>query len=364
MKVPFVDLKAQYDAIKADIDEAISDVITATNFIGGVQVSQFEKEFSKYIGIEHCIACANGTDAIEMALSALGIGAGDEVIVPAISWISTAEVVNTVGADPIFVDLIEREYTIDPKQVEDAITDNTKAIIPVHLYGAPARMHEVLAIAKKYDLYVIEDCAQAHQAQINGQNVGTFGDIATFSFYPGKNLGAYGDAGGVVTNDPHLAEKVKMIGNHGQLKKHDHRLLGRNSRMDTLQASILRAKLPYLNDWTVSRNQVALWYGRYLKEEIVKPKSIEGFEHAYHLYVIRTKHREVLTRAFDEHGIGYGIHYPIPLPFVKAYLYKGYEKGDFPVAERLSKEILSLPVFPEISEEQVKFVASVVNEMG
>lgn len=364
MKVPFVDLKAQYERIKEEIDTAIYGVINETSFIGGPQIARFEEEFAKCIGVKHAVACANGTDALEMALVALGVGPGDEVIVPAISWISTAEIVNNMGAEPVFVDLIEREYTLDPVKIEDAITDRTKAIIPVHLYGFPARMHEILAIARKYELFVIEDCAQGHLASIDGRNVGTFGDISTFSFYPGKNLGAYGDAGAVLTDNPQLAERVKMLSNHGQLKKHDHRILGRNSRMDTMQAAILLAKLPHLQTWTEERAQAAVWYGHYLKEEIIRPKKVAGFHHVYHLYVIRTKNRTALMSELDRKEIGYGIHYPTPLPLVKAYLYKGHEKGSFPVAEKLASEILSLPIYPELSEKQVRWVADVVNEIG
>lgn len=364
MNIPFVDLKAQYDSLKSEIDEAIQEVIDTTSFIGGKKVADFEEAFAKYLGAQRCVGCANGTDAIEIALKAMGIGPGDEVIVPANSWISTSETVNNVGAEPIFVDYLEKEYTIDPDLVEDAITDNTRAIIPVHLYGLPARMHEIMSIARKYDLKVIEDCAQAHGASIEGKMVGTFGDAATFSFYPGKNLGAYGDAGGIVTSDENLADKMKMLTNHGQLKKHDHRIIGRNSRLDTMQAAILLAKLPHLNRWIAARNQVAEWYRSYLKEEIKLPYIPQDFHHVYHLYVIRTKYREALMRAFDDAGIGYAVHYPTPLPFVKAYVYQGKEREDYPVAYRLSKEIISLPMYPEMSERDVKQVCDIVNKVG
>lgn len=364
MSIPFVDLKAQYESIKPEIDAAIQQVIDTTSFIGGGKITAFEKAFAEYVGIGHCIGCANGTDAIEIALTALGIGAGDEVIVPANSWISTSEAVNNVGAEPVFVDYVEKEYTIDPDLIEDAITDHTKAIIPVHLYGLPARMKEIKSIARKYDLKVIEDCAQAHGAAIDGKKVGSFGDVATFSFYPGKNLGAYGDAGAMVTNDEALAEKMKMLSNHGQLKKHDHRVIGRNSRLDTIQAAILLAKLPYLEEWIRSRSQIAKWYRDYLKEEVSSPIVPKNYNHVYHLYVIRTKTRDALMRTFDDAGIGYAVHYPTPLPFVKAYLYQGKEYEDFPVAHKLSKEIISLPLYPEMTEEQVKEVCDIVNEAG
>jgi len=363
MNVPFVDLKVQYLSIKDEIDAAIAEVIDQTSFIGGGVIKAFEKDFAAFIGTEYCVACANGTDAIEIALKALGVGPGDEVIVPAITWIATAGAVNNVGAEPVFVDLLEREYTMDPEKVEDAITDNTKAIIPVHLYGLPSRMPELLSIAKKYDLKVLEDCAQAHAASIEGQKVGTFGDIATFSFYPGKNLGAYGDAGGIVTNDVDLAQKCRMIGNHGQPKKHDHKIIGRNSRMDTMQAAILKAKLPHMEKWTAGRQQVARWYDYYLKEEIIRPKTPEDYEHVYHLYVIRVQNREELMREFDNAGIGYSIHYPTPLPFVNAYIYKDHDKTEFPIAYKQAKQIISLPMYPELGEEQVKFVADLINRV-
>lgn len=364
MSIPFVDLKAQYEAIKPEIDVAIQEVLDTTSFIGGKKIEVFEKSFAEYLDVGHCVGCGNGTDAIEIALTALGIGAGDEVIVPANSWISTSETVNNVGAEPVFVDYIEKEYTMDPELIEDAISDKTKAIIPVHLYGLPARMKEITSIARKYDLKVIEDCAQAHGASIDGKKVGTFGDVATFSFYPGKNLGAYGDAGAMVTDDELLADKMKMLSNHGQLKKHDHRIIGRNSRLDTIQAAILLAKLPYLDKWIKSRNEVAGWYRELLKEEIRTPYTPEGFYHVFHLFVIRIKTRDSLMRAFDDADIGYSIHYPTPLPFVKAYLYQGKEYEDFPVAHKLSKEIISLPIFPEMSKQQVKEVCDIVNRIS
>ncbi len=361
MKVPFVDLKPQYQSIKPEIDAAIAGVIENTSFIGGGIIKDFEKAFAEYIGVDHCVACANGTDAIEIALQALGIGEGDEVIVPAITWIATAGAVKNVGAEPVFVDLIEREFTMNPDLLEDVITDQTKAIIPVHLYGLPCRMPEVMAIARKHDLYVLEDCAQAHGANIDGKTVGTFGDIATFSFYPGKNLGAYGDAGGIVTNDENLANTCRMICNHGQPKKHVHKMIGRNSRMDTMQAAILNVKLPHLTDWTKKRQQVAEWYGIYLPEEIKRPRVPEEYEHVYHLYVIRAKNREEVLRLLDDAGIGHAIHYPTALPFVNAFVYKDHDKTDFPVAHQLSKEIISIPMFSELKEEQVKYVSKVLS---
>ncbi len=364
MPIPFVDLKAQYLSIQSEIDSAIAEVISDTSFIGGKIVSDFEKAFAEYIGVDHCVACANGTDSMEIILQAMGIGAGDEVIVPANSWISTAEVVNNVGAEPVFVDVLENEYTIDPDLIAAKITDKTKAIIPVHLYGLPARMKDILAIAKKHNLKVIEDCAQAHGAEIDGQKVGSFGDAASFSFYPGKNLGAYGDAGGMVTNDAELAQTLRMIGNHGQLKKHDHQMIGRNSRLDTLQAAVLNVKLPHLDQWVKKRNRVANWYWKHLSAHLLLPISPSDSYHGFHLFVIRVENRYELQKSLNENGIGHAIHYPTPLPFVAAYQYKNHKKEEFPVVSAHASQILSLPIFPEMTEEQVMEVASVVNEVG
>ncbi|WP_424961686.1 DegT/DnrJ/EryC1/StrS family aminotransferase [Ekhidna sp.] len=355
MSIPFVDLKAQYELIKEEVDQAIASVIDQTAFIGGEVIKLFESDFAEYVGAKYCIGVANGTDAIEIVLKALGIGEGDEVIVPALTWISTAGAVNNVGAEPVFVDVLENERTVNPDLIEQKITDKTKAIIPVHLYGLPARMDQIMEIAKEHNLKIVEDCAQAHGAEINGRRVGTIGDVATFSFYPGKNLGAYGDAGGIVTNDEKVARTCRMLSNHGQLKKHDHQIIGRNSRLDTLQAAILKAKLPYLEKWSKSRIQVANWYDEKLKG-VGKPITPGGVRHVFHLYVIQSKERDVLMDKLKKVNIGCAIHYPTPLPHLNSYSYKGHKKGDFPVAEKLCSEILSLPIFPEITEEEVDWV--------
>lgn len=360
MSIPFVDLKAQYESIKEEIDDAISSVINQTAFIGGGFVKDFERDFAGYVGVKNCVGMANGTDAIEIALKALGIGSGDEVLVPALTWISTAGAVNSVGAEPVFVDVIADQRTLDPSLIEDKITPKTKAIIPVHLYGLPARMDEIMTIAQKHNLKVIEDCAQAHGAEVDGKRVGTIGDIATFSFYPGKNLGAYGDAGAIVTDDDNLANTCRMIANHGQLAKHDHRIIGRNSRLDTMQAAILKAKLPHLNGWTEARINVAKWYTEKLNAEVVKPIVPAGLRHVFHLYVIQSSRRDELMSRLKELHIGCAIHYPTPLPHLKSYSYKNHETGDFPVAEKLCSEILSLPIFPEMSEKQVDRVCETI----
>ncbi|RED96630.1 DegT/DnrJ/EryC1/StrS family aminotransferase [Marinoscillum furvescens] len=357
MKIPFVDLKAQYESIKSEIDSAITEVISNSSFVGGRVVQEFEEAFASYIGVDYCVSCANGTDSMEIILKAMGIGSGDEVIVPANSWISTAEVVNNVGAEPVFVDVLPDEYTINPELIELAITSKTRAIIPVHLYGLPARMPEIMKLAARFGLKVIEDCAQAHGAEIAGKKVGAFGHAGSFSFYPGKNLGAYGDAGGIVTDDQELAIRCKQIGNHGQLKKHDHQVIGRNSRMDAIQAAVLNVKLTYLNEWSQKRIIAAHCYSDLLAEKICCPTTPKEYKHVFHLYVVRLGDRKRVMEAFTNAGIGYGIHYPRPLPFVSAYAYQGHEPSEYPVADALSKQILSLPIFPEISELQLKQVS-------
>jgi dTDP-4-amino-4,6-dideoxygalactose transaminase len=363
MSIPFVDLKAQYESIKGDIDAAIASVIDQTAFIGGGVIKEFEVDFAAYIRTKHCVGVANGTDAIEMALKALGVGEGDEVIVPALTWISTAGAVNNIGAEPVFVDVLEDERTINPELIEEKITDKTKAIIPVHFYGLPARMDQIMSIAKKHNLKVLEDSAQAHGAEINGNRVGTIGDIATFSFYPGKNLGAYGDAGAIVTDDDELAKTCRMLSNHGQLSKHDHQIIGRNSRLDTIQAAILKAKLPHLENWTQSRIQVAKWYSERLNR-VTKPVTPKEMRHVFHLYVIQSSKRDQLMAKLKEVNIGCALHYPNPLPYLKSYQYQNHQVGDFPIAEKLCAEILSLPIFPEMGEEEVDWVCEIINDHG
>ena len=355
MSVPFVDLKAQYLSIKDEIDEAIASVLNSMQFIGGQVVKDFETSFAEYVGTSHCVGCANGTDALELALRALGIGEGDEVIVPALTWISSAEAVNNVGAEPVFVDILEDECTIDPKLIEQKITSKTKAIIPVHLYGLPARMPGILKITKKHNLKVIEDCAQAHGASIDGKKVGTFGDVSSFSFYPGKNLGAYGDAGAIVTNDESLASTLKQLTNHGQLRKHDHRIIGRNSRLDTMHAAVLNVKLRHIDKWTEQRIANAQRYNELL-QSVQTPVAPAGYRHVYHLYVIQSENRDQLMANLKAADIGCAIHYPTPLPFVEAYKYKDHQPEDFPIATQVTSRILSLPMYAEMGEDAMKNV--------
>ncbi len=363
MNVPFVDLKAQYQSMKSEIDAAIASVIADTAFIKGKYVEKFDKEFAEFMGVKHSIGCANGTDAIEIVLRASGIGEGDEVIVPAHTWISTAEAVTSVGARVVFVDTDPKLYTIDPKLIEKKITSRTKAIIPVHLYGLPADMDAINAIAKAHSLKVFEDTAQGHCATVNGKMVGTLGNAATFSFFPGKNLGAYGDAGGIITNDDELATKCRMIADHGRLGKHDHGLEGRNSRLDGLQAAILSAKLPHLTAWTRARQNNAEIYSTLLRGlDVQLPYCPKSLGHVYHLYVVQVPNREKVQQHLTEKGIATGIHYPIALPFLKAYSYLNHTPADFPVAHSAMSRIISLPMYPELTREQMQYVARELGE--
>lgn len=362
MNVPFVDLHRQYLSLKDEMDKAIFGVIERTSFIGGPEVKAFEEAFAAYVGVEHCAACANGTDAIEILLQAMGLGHGDEVIVPAHSWISTAEAVSTVGAKPVFVDTIPLRYTIDPAKIEAAISDKTKAIIPVHLCGIPAEMDEIMRIAKKYNLLVLEDCAQAHGAVYKGQNIGSIGDAASFSFYPGKNLGAYGDAGGMLSNNKQLIDKARMIANHGQEGKHNHRMEGRNSRMDSLQAAILQVKLPHLDRWNSLRRQHADQYRQLLEDLPVQLPDYPAYSEAvYHLFIIQIDKREALAGFLQKKGIATAIHYPGMLPLLPPYQ-SANKRSDFPVSATYQNRILSLPMYPELEEAEIQYVAECIRE--
>lgn len=362
MKIPFVDLQAQYLSIKGDIDKSIQTVIDETSFIGGPAIKLFEREFASVLGVKHCIGVANGTDAIYITLKMLGIGMGDEVITTAASWISTSETISQTGARPVFIDIDPDTYTINTDIIREKITSRTKAIIPVHLYGHPAQVKKIQSICQEYRLFLIEDCAQSHLSALDGQYVGTFGDAATFSFYPGKNLGAYGDAGAIVTNDDGLAEKARMYANHGALKKHEHQIEGINSRLDTIQASILGAKLPHLKKWTRDRIKNASIYSSKLKsiKDIEVPIIKENCIHSFHLYVIRTEKRDGLKKYLEDRGIQTAIHYPTALPNLPAYRYLGHTQADFPIASKYQNEILSLPMYPELAEEQINYVCDTI----
>lgn len=362
MKIPFVDLYAQYLTIKKEIDSAIEQTITNSSYIGGAAIKNFEQSFADYVGVKHVVACGNGTDSMEIILKAWGIGEGDEVIVPAHSWISTSEAVGNVGATPVFVDVEADYFTINVSLIEQAITPKTKAIIPVHLYGHPADMPAIMQLAAKYQLKVMEDCAQAHGATIHGKKVGTFGDAASYSFYPGKNLGAYGDAGCMTTDDDVLAETIRMIANHGQKGKHNHLIEGRNSRLDGLQAAILSAKLPHLEEWTAARINHAATYTTLLQDSSVKtPLVKEGYKHVHHLYVIKTQHRDELVQLLKENEIETAVHYPTALPFLPCYANREFQPGDFSAAFANQSQILSIPLFAELTTTQIERIASLVH---
>lgn len=365
MNVPFADLYAQYLSIKKEIDEAIENTIRNSAYIGGQAVKDFEAAFAGYLGIDHVIACGNGTDSIEILLQAYGIGEGDEVIVPATSWISTSEAVSSTGATPVFADIDKDYFTIDPVLLEKAVSPRTRAIIPVHLYGQPADMPAIMKIAAAHDLIVIEDCAQAHGAVIGGRMAGTWGHASSFSFYPGKNLGAYGDAGAMATQDPAIAEKARMIAQHGQKGKHNHLMEGRNSRLDGLQAAILLAKLPHLEKWTEARIAHTKRYDSLLRDiGVATPPVRPGARHAFHLYVIRTARRDRLQKRLQDSGVETAIHYPTALPFLPCYSGRHFQPGDFPVAYTFQSSILSLPLYPEMQDTAIDYVANAIKENG
>jgi dTDP-4-amino-4,6-dideoxygalactose transaminase len=355
MKIPFVDLHAQYLTIKQEIDGAIAEVIAESAYIRSRQVDAFEQAWARTLGVKHCVSCANGTDAIYIALRALGLQPGDEVITSAHSWISTSETITQAGGRVVFCDTDAETFTIDPCDIERKITSATVGIIPVHLYGQPADMGAIMAIAKKRNLWVIEDCAQAHLASYKGQLVGTFGNVATFSFYPGKNLGAYGDAGCAVTNDDQLADWMTTFARHGG--KGDHVMEGINSRMDGLQAAILNAKLPHLAAWTAARRAVAACYNELLENvgDVITPTVKSDRDHVYHLYVVRTENRDALREHLSQGGISTVLNYPKALPFYPAYAYLGHTPKDFPGAYFNQSRILSLPIYPEMPEEAIQF---------
>jgi dTDP-4-amino-4,6-dideoxygalactose transaminase len=376
MNIQFVDLKAQYESIKDEIDSAISEVISKSAFIGGPFVESFEKAFASFCNVKHCVGVGNGTDALFIALKTLGIGAGDEVITAANSFIATSEAVTSTGARVAFVDIDPRTYNMDPNKLEDYLklryalgsmrsANRPTAIIPVHLYGQPADMDPILTLAQKYNLKVVEDAAQAHGAIYKGRQIGSIGDMACFSFYPGKNLGAYGDAGAILTNNDELALKARMFANHGRIDKYDHQMEGVNSRLDGLQAAILGVKLKHLHEWTEQRRRNAYLYNECLKDtELMTPVEIANIKAVYHLYVVRVKNglRQELQDHLKSKGISTGIHYPIAIPNLKAYRYLNHSRDEFQEATKASQEILSLPMFAELQEQEIKFIAGAIKE--
>jgi dTDP-4-amino-4,6-dideoxygalactose transaminase len=357
MKIPFVDLHAQYLTIKADVDAAIAAVIRESGFVRSHFVDEFEAQWARTVGVDHCVSCANGTDAIYIAMRGLGLKPGDEVITTAHSWIATSETITQAGGRVVFCDTDEETFTISPAQIAAKITPRTVGIIPVHLYGQPADMDAIMAIARQHKLWVIEDCAQSHLATYRGQQVSTFGQAATFSFYPGKNLGAMGDAGCLVTPDKRLADWSATYARHGG--KGDHVMEGINSRLDGLQAAILSVKLPHLQKWTEGRRRVAARYHELLAGvgDLVLPAVASGRTHVYHLYVVRTARRDALKEFLAKEGIATVLNYPKALPFYPAYAYLGHKPGDFPVAYANQSRILSLPIYPEMTDAMIEQVA-------
>ncbi len=364
MSVPFVDLKWQMAAIKAEVEPRVQAVLSNCNFILGAEVAEFEKAFAAFCECRCAVGVASGLDAIKLALRALDIGPGDEVITAANTFIATALAVSSVGATPVLVDMDRRTFNIDPRLIEERLTPRTRAILPVHLYGQPADMDPIIEIAARRRLRVIEDAAQGHGARYRGRRVGGFGAAAAFSFYPGKNLGACGDAGVVTTNDPAVADRVATLRNYGSRVKYYHDERGENSRLDTLQATILTVKLGRLDEWNASRRRAAAWYSERLRGvgDVVTPETMNGVEHVFHLYVIRTKRRDALMQHLAERGVGCIIHYPVPIHLQKAYADRGWKKGDYPETESAAGEIMSLPMFAGIAEAQVDEVCAAIRE--
>jgi dTDP-4-amino-4,6-dideoxygalactose transaminase len=359
MNVPFVDLKAHHRPIEAELAEAIARVLRNSAFVQGPEVKRFEDAFAAYLGSAHCVAVNSGTSALHLALLALGIGPGDEVITVPHTFIATAEAISAVGARPVFVDVDPVTYTMDPALVESAITPLTRALLPVHLYGNPAEMDSLLSIARRHNLALVEDACQAHGASYKGRKAGTLGNAGCFSFYPSKNLGSCGEGGAMVTNDAELAGKVRMLRDHGSVRKYEHSFPGYNFRMEGFQGAVLATKLKYLDTWNDQRRALAQRYEEKLgSSPFVLPTETAGARHVYHLYVIQSEDRETLKQQLAERGIESGLHYPIPLHLQEAYKPLGYGVGDFPVSELLASRILSLPMFPELSSEAVDYVGN------
>jgi dTDP-4-amino-4,6-dideoxygalactose transaminase len=361
--IPFLDLKTQYLSIKDEIDNAVLKVLDSTQFALGDEVFAFEKEFATYCSADESIAVNTGTSALHLALLAAGIGPGDEVITTPFTFVATVAAIDYTGAKAVFVDIDPVSYTIDVTKIERAITERTKAIIPVHLYGQPADMDSILEIAQRHGLIVIEDAAQAHRSEYKGRRVGSIGDMGCFSFYPGKNLGAYGEGGIVVTNNPEYACTLRMLRDWGQERRYHHVLKGYNYRMDGIQGAVLRVKLRYLDQWTQARRAHAALYDKLLVDSGVKtPVAMPYSHHVYHIYAVRSPQRDALQQKLNEQGIQTGIHYPIPVHLQKAYADLGYKLGDFPYSEAAANQVLSLPMYAELSPKQIKIVSAAVSE--
>ena len=364
LKVPFLDLNAQHAPLRDEFNRAIAEVIDRGAFAGGPFVARFEKDFAAYCDCQHAIGVGNGTDALWLALLALGVGPGDEVITVSSTFMATCEAITYCGATPVLVDVDEHTYTLDPGCLEKVITARTKAVIPVHLFGQMADMDPILEFANEHGLFVIEDASQAHGAAYEGRKAGGIGDAGCFSFYPGKNLGAFGEAGAVVTNNFLLQEKIRMLRDHGQVRKYHHKMVGWNCRMDGIQAAVLSVKLPHLERGNELRRAHALQYDQALArtEGIVTPRKAAYARHVYHIYAIRTQERDEVMRLLEEKGIGCGVHYPIPVHLQEAYRNLGYERGTLPVTEKAAEEFISLPMFPELTHAQITLVAETVGD--
>lgn len=365
MEIPLVDLNAQYHSIKAEIDQAIQRVIDHSSFILGEEVRRFERAFADYVGAKDAVGVSSGTAALNLALRAVGVGPGDEVITTPLTFFATAEAISQTGARPVFVDIDDRTYNLDVEKIESVITAKTKAILPVHLYGHPADMGALLDMARRHKIWLIEDAAQAHGAKYRGQYCGAIGHLACFSFFPAKNLGAYGDAGAVTGNDDSLLERVRKLRDHGRVTKYEHEEIGFGERLDGLHAAILRAKLSHLDSWIEARRKIAHDYGMLLSDcDVVLPYEAPDVRHAYHLYVLRVNRRDEVLAHLKSRGIAAGIHYPVPLHRQPAYLKAGYGVNSFPITERIVREILSLPMYPELGAAQIGFIAQSIKEVA
>ena len=361
--VPYLDLPAQMRAIRPEIDAVIRRTLDQCSFCLGPEVVQFEKDFARFIGAKHCIGFNSGTSALHVALLLLDIGPGDEVITTPYTFVATSWAISYTGAKPVYVDIENDSFNLDPKNVESAITSRTKAILPVHLYGRPCDLGALLEISRRHRLPLVEDAAQAHGAKYRGKIVGTFGAMSCFSFYPGKNLGAYGEAGALLTQEDTLAARARSLRDHGSTQRYYHDEIGFNYRMEGIQGGVLGVKLKYLDAWTRQRRRVAQLYNELLESTPLQlPQEGADIESAWHLYVVRHPQRDELKKYLEQNGIGCGLHYPLPLHLQKAYQHLGYKRGAFPVAEKAAQECLSLPIYPELSDEQLERVTSVIKQ--
>ncbi|MEZ0536164.1 DegT/DnrJ/EryC1/StrS family aminotransferase [Caldicellulosiruptoraceae bacterium PP1] len=363
--ISLIDLKRQYLSIKDEINKAVIETLESGNYILGETVEKFEKDICNYLGVNYAIGVANGTDALVISLKALGIGPQDEVITTPWTFFATAEAIVQVGAKPVFVDVDKDTYNIDVNQIESKITKNTKAILPVHIFGQPADMDPINDLAKKYNLFVIEDACQAFGSEYKNRKIGTLGDIACFSFFPTKNLGGFGDGGIIVTNKQEIAEKVRLLRQHGMKKKYYNEIIGFNSRLDAIQAAMLDVKLKYIDNWNKARRRIANAYKQNISlDKIILPYEKNGLKHIYHLFVLQYENRELIMKYLNENNISTGVYYPVPLHLTKALEYLGYKKGDFPIAEMLSTKTFAIPMFPELNENEINYIISKINMFG